>query len=68
MNKTSERINSNYDFMEGIIAADQALIAALKEQREALRKTVKTLLNCVDTNRDIEEIRAAHRILRDTKY
>lgn len=59
---------TNQEFLEGIIAADQALIAALKEQREALRKTVETLLNCVDTDRDIKEIRAAHRVLRDTKY
>lgn len=70
MNKdeTVERINANYEFMEGIIAADKALITALKIQRAALRETVEMLINCANHNRDMNEIRAAKRVLADTSH
>lgn len=63
--KTSE---SNAEFLEGIIAADQALITALKDQRQALRKALEMMINCADHRRDFEEIRKAHEVLRDTRY
>lgn len=66
--ETVERINSQYEFMEGIIAADQALITALKQQRAALREVVESLINCADHNRDMVEIRAAKRVLADTTH
>ena len=68
MKKTINRADATYEFLEAIIAADQALIYALKEQREELRKTVEKLLNCADTNRDIQEIREAHKVLKDTRF
>ena len=68
MKETIEQTNSRNELLEGIIAADNALIFALKEQREALRKTVESLLNCVDTDRDIKEIRQAHKVLMETRY
>lgn len=54
-------------FLEGIIAADQALITALKEQRVQLRQIVEALINCADINRDRDEIKRAHAVLRDTE-
>lgn len=68
MTDTIERINANYEFLEGIIAADQALITALKNQRQALRQALEMMINCADHHRDFEEIRKAHAVLRDTKY
>jgi hypothetical protein len=67
MNETTERINANYEFLEGVVAADQALIAALKQQRQELRETVEMLLNCVDPNRDWDEAKKARQVLRDTR-
>ena len=57
----------NNEFLEGIIAADGALITALKNQREQLRSVVLELLNCVDKDRDFQEIRKAHKILTNTE-
>lgn len=68
MSETIERINANHEFMEGIIAADQALITALKEQRQALRQALEMMINCADHHRDFEEIRKANAVLRDTRY
>ena len=68
MNDTIERIRANHEFMQSIVAADQALITALKQQRQELRDTVEMLLNCADPKRDMNEIRKAHKVLTDTKY
>jgi hypothetical protein len=68
MNESIERMNNQYEFLEGLLAADQALIMGLKDQRAALRQTVEMLLNCADPNRDMEEIRKAHRVLSETKH
>ena len=58
---------SQSEFLEAIISADGALITALKDQREQLRSIVLDLLNCVDPDRDMAEIRKAHKILSNTK-
>jgi hypothetical protein len=68
MNESIERMNSQYEFLEGLLAADQALIAGLKEQRAALRQTVEMLLNCADPKWHMDEIRKAHRVLSETKH
>lgn len=68
MNDTNERINANYEFLEGIIAADQALITALKQQRQQLREALEMMVNCADIHRDFNEIRKANAALRDTRY
>lgn len=54
------------EFLEGIIAANGALITSLQNQRELLRKALEEMINCADHNRDFEEIRKAHKVLKDT--
>ena len=54
------------EFYLGIIAADQALITALKDQRHALRDALETLINCADHYRDFDEIRKAKKVLSNT--
>lgn len=68
MSDTTERINANYEFLEGVVAADQALITALKLQRQQLREAVEMLLNCIDPNRDLGEAKKARQVLRDTRF
>lgn len=65
---TPNQVSVNSEFMEGIIAADQTLIAALKDQRKALRQALEMMINCADHYRDFEEIRKASAVLRDTTY
>lgn len=67
-NTTQGEKEMSVELLEGIIAADQALITALKNQREQLRTIVEELLNCVDTDRDWNEVKRAHAVLRSTQY
>jgi len=68
MNESIERMNNQYEFLEGLLAADQAMITGLKEQRAALRQTVEMLLNCADPKNHMDEIRKAHKVLSETKH